>query len=177
MAFPSSLVSRFQVQVPNSAAGLEAVLDYLERAFASYDADITTRGERFFDFRVSSASRFVREVRPLLTPRPWTPLSFVGSCSRTVTPKDDHLIVTAEVHTSRFLLLWSAIVLLLGGAFVPFTSLTGRFLIGALLGLALGAASYALAAWEFGSWFQRLGGELAGVVASGRLTALEAGGR
>ena len=80
-------------------------------------------------------------------------------------------MVTAEVHTSRFLLLWFAIVLLLGGAFAPFTNLAGRFFIGTLLGLALGGASYALAGWEFGSWFQRLGGELTDAVASGRLTS------
>jgi len=171
MAFPTSLISRFEVHVPDSEAGLRAVLDYLERAFASYDADITTRGERFFEFRVSCASRLVREVRPPLTPRPWTPLSFVGSGSLTVTRKDDRVIVTVEVHTSRFLLLWFAIVLLLGGAFAPLTNLTGRFFIGALLGLALGGASYALAGWEFGSWFQRLGAELTDAVASGRLTS------
>src|SRR5437867_1775678 len=131
MGFPTSLVSRFEVQVPDSAVGPAAVLDYLQHAFASYDADITTRGEHFFEFRVSSASRFVREIRPPLTPRPWTPLSFVGSGSLTVTTKHDRVVVTVEVHTSRFLLLWSAVVLLLGGAFAPFTSVTGRFVIGA----------------------------------------------
>jgi hypothetical protein len=171
MGFPTSLDSKFEIQLPDSTVGLAAVLDYLERAFASYDADITSRGEHFFEFRVSSTSRLVRELRPPLTPRPWTPLSFVGSGVLTLTQEHGRVIVATEVHTSRFLVLWSAVVLLLSGAFAPFTSLTGRFLIGALLGLALGAASYALAAWEFGSWFQRLGGELANVVASGRLTS------
>jgi len=157
MGFPASFSSTTIVTPPDPAAPVACVLDFLEQALQEYEADITHRGEGFFDFKVPVAARLLRDlaVRWRFGSTYW-PLSFVGSGSFSATQVRDRVVVAAELRISQHLLTRGALVGVVTGAITAFNGAIPALVFGATAGLAMSAVSYALARWEFGFWFQRL---------------------
>ena len=157
MGFPTSFSSTTIVAPPDPLAPVTSVLDYLDQALQEYDADITLRGDGFFEFKVPVGSRLLRDlaVRWRLGSTAW-PLSFVGSGSFTAAQLRDRVLVTADLRISEYLATRVALVGLVSGAFGALSGAIPAVVLGAGAGLGLGAVCYALAKWEFGFWFQRL---------------------
>jgi hypothetical protein len=145
------------VTSPDRASPITSVLDFLEQAVQEYEADITHRGEDFFEFKVPVVARLVRDlaVRWRFGSTSW-PLSFVGSGSFSATQVRDRVVVSAELRISQYLVTRGAMVGVLSGAISAFNGAIAGLVFGASAGLAMSAVCYALARWEFGFWFQRL---------------------
>jgi len=141
---------------PDPAAGVTSVLDYLEQTLQDCDADITHRGEGFFEFKVPIAARLVRDLTLRFGRRSWTPLSFVSAGSLSATPLRDLVVVSADVRISQYLLTRVAVFGLVTGALSAFGGPILALVVGVSAGLGMGAVCYALAQWEFGSWLKRL---------------------
>ena len=154
MAFPKSFVSTTMVQLADSAAGVTPVIDYLDRALQDQDADITNRGDGVLEFQVRLGTRLLRDLAVRWAPGRW-PLSFVSAGSFVATPLRDHVVVTADVQISQYLLTRVGLFALISGALNPFGSVPS-LLFGATIGLATGAVCYILARWEFDSWLSTL---------------------
>ena len=157
MGFPTTFSSTTMVAPPDPAAPVVSVLDFLDQAVREHDADVTQRGEGFFEFKVPIAARLLRDlaVRWRVGSTYW-PLSFVGSGSFSATQLRDRVVVSAELRISQYLLTRGALVGVVSGAISAFNGPIPAFAIGAGAGLAMSAVCYALARWEFGFWFQGL---------------------
>ncbi len=157
MGFPTGFSSTTIVAPPDPAAPVASVLDYLDEALQEYDADITLRGDGFFEFKVPLGSRLLRDLalRWRLGSTSWS-LSFVGSGSFSATQLHDRVLVAADLRISQYLLTRVASFGLIGGVLGAFGGAIPAVVVGAGVGLGLGAVCYALARWEFGFWFQRL---------------------
>ncbi len=157
MGFPTSFSSSTIVAPPDPTAPIQSVLDYIEQALQEYDADITVRGDGFFEFKVPVASRLRRDltVRWRLGSTAW-PLSFVGSGSFTAEQVRDQVLVIADVRISQYLGSRVALFGLVSGAIGALSGPLPALIFGAGASLGVGAVCYALAKWEFGFWFQRL---------------------
>ena len=154
MAFPKSFVSTTMVRLSDSAAGVTPLIDYLDQALQDQDADITNRGDGVLEFKVPLGTRLLRDLAVRWVPGRW-PLSFVSAGSFAATPLRDHVVVTADVQISRYLLTRVGLLALISGALNPFGSIPS-LLFGATIGLATGAVCYILARWEFDSWLSTL---------------------
>ncbi len=150
MAFPTSFGSTTMVRLSDTAAGVTPVIDYLDQALQAQDADITNRGDGLLEFRVPLRTRLLRDLALRWVPGGW-PLSFVSAGSFAATPLGDHVVVTADVQISQYLLTRVGLFALVSGALNPFGSISS-LLFGAAVGLATGAICYVLAKWEFDSW-------------------------
>ncbi len=157
MGFPTSFSSTTIVAPPDPRAPVTSVLTYLDQAVQEYDADITLRGDGFFEFKVPVGSRLASDlaVRWRLGSTSW-PLSFVGSGSFTATQLRDSVQVTADLRISEYLATRVALFGLVSGALGAFGGAIPAVALGGGVGLGIGAVCYALAKWEFGFWFQRL---------------------
>jgi hypothetical protein len=147
-----SFASTTMVRSPDPAAGVAPVLDYLDRAIQTYDADITYRGDTFFEFKVPIVARLANDFTLPLSLRSRAPLSFIGSGSFSATTLQEHVVVSAEVRISQYLATRVGLFALLSGALNPFSSVSS-LLLGASVGVGVGTICYALARWEFGLWF------------------------
>ena len=154
MAFPNSFELSTIVHLPNQGDGVIAVIEHLDRTLGDQDADITTRGDGLLEFKVPLDSRVLRDVMVRWKPQRW-PLSFVSGGSFSATPVRDYVVVSADINVSRYLLARVGLFGIVSGLLNPFHSVSS-FLFGALVGLGVGAVSYALARWEFESWFSAL---------------------
>jgi len=155
--FPTSFSSTTIVAPPDAAAPVESVLDYLDQALQEYDADITYRGDGFFDFTVPIGARVLRGLAlPWRLGRSSSPLSFVGAGSISAAQLADRVVVTADLRISQVVLIRGACFALATGAMGAFGGALLALIVGASVGLGIGAVSYALAQWECGFWFQRL---------------------
>ncbi len=155
MGFPRSYVSTTMALSPNPADGVAPVLDCLEGALQDYDAEITHRGDTFFEFKVPILARLATDLTLRLGHRSHTPLSFIGSGSFSATPLRDHVVVSAEVRISQYLVTRVGVLAVLSGALNPFGSVSS-LLFGASVGLGIGVICYALARWQFGLWLDDL---------------------
>ena len=157
MGFPTGFSSSTIVAPPDPAAPINSVLDFIEQALQEYDADITVRGDGFFEFNVPVASRLRRDltVRWRLGSTSW-PLSFVGSGSFTATEVREKVLVSADVRISQYLGSRVALFGLVSGALGALSGPVPALIFGGGASLGVGAVCYALAKWEFGFWFQRL---------------------
>ena len=156
MGFPTSFSITTIVRPPGSTSGLGPVLDYIDQTFQHYHADITHRGENFFEFKIPVGTRLVRELTSRLAGRSWTPLSFVASGTVSVTPLQDRVMVSADVQVSQYLLTRIALFGLITGLLSVVGGVIPALVVGVIAGLGMGAVSYGLAQWEFGSWLRRL---------------------
>jgi hypothetical protein len=171
MTFPASFVSTTIVQSRDPAAGPVPVLDSLERTLQDYDADITLRGEDFFEFRVPLGARLVNDLLTFgYRPRRWTPLTFVSAGSFSVKPLRDRVVVSADVQVGQYLLTRVAPLAAISGVLSPLSGPVPSLVFGACAGLGIAAIWYGLARWEFGSWLKRLDLEI-GADAGCRLTS------
>ena len=157
MGFPTTFSSTTLVAPPDPAAPIASVLDYLEHALYEYEADITNRGDGFFEFKVPIGIRFLSDlaVRWRLGSTSW-PLSFVASGSFSARQLHDRVVITADLRISQYLVSRGAVLGLAAGAIGAFRGPVLALALGAGAGLGMAAVSYALAKWEFGFWFQRL---------------------
>jgi hypothetical protein len=157
MGFPTSFSSSTIVAPPDPTAPIQSVLAYIERALEKYDADITMRGDGFFEFKVPVASRLRSDlmVRWRLGSTSW-PLSFVGSGSFAAEKVRDRVLVNADLRISQYLGSRVALFGLASGAIGALSGPLAALIFGASASLGVGAVCYALAKWEFGFWFQRL---------------------
>ena len=139
-----------------AAEGASVVVNYASsRAGADkVVSDITNRGDGVLEFKVPLGTRLLRDLAVRWVPGRW-PLSFVSAGSFAATPLRDHVVVTADVQISQYLLTRVGLLALISGALNPFGSIPS-LLFGATIGLATGAVCYILARWEFDSWLSTL---------------------
>ena len=97
MPFPTGFSSTTMVAPPDATAPVASVLDYLDQALQEHDAEITDRGEGFFEFKVPIGARLLHDMalRWRLGSTSW-PLSFVGSGSFSATQLRDRVLITAD---------------------------------------------------------------------------------
>ena len=172
MGFPTSVTTKTHILAPpNSTQAAGPILDRLERAVYDHDADITNRGDGFFEFTVPVGARIARDFGSWFKRAPWWPLFFISG--GTISLRDDLGVyrVTAEVRTSAYPILHLLVPFVVGAGMTPFHGIVPRLLGGVLVGFAFSAVSYLLARWQFGAWLERTGAEVSDDAASGRLTS------
>src|SRR5437879_11892964 len=103
MGFPTSFSLTTMVLPPDPAAGVTSVLDYLEQPLQDCDADITHRGEGFFELKVPIAARLVRDLTLRFGGRSRTPLPFVSAGSLSAAPLRDLVVASAHARCSDYL--------------------------------------------------------------------------
>ena len=170
MPFPTTLTTTTALPPAHNVEPV-AVLDRLDRALYDYGADITNRGEGFFDFKVSVESRIARNIVPTFKDRRWWPLEFVRGGTITVIEGSNVLQIRAEVRPSSFVFVWLTLPFVIGAFMTPFVGGGGRLIGAILLGLVFGGVSYILAKWQFGGWLERTARDADRDPKRGRLTS------
>jgi len=163
MGYLTSFSASTEVSLPREERPApQTVLESIERQLIDYDADIVERGEGFVTFRVSTAERLLRYLRPRLGGwGPWWPFDFVSSGTLEVVPATDTIRITGDIRSSQWYLVPAGAFAIGVGVMSPMTGALARTLLGLLIGVATMGVLILLGKWQFRSWLHRVADEAA----------------